>query len=99
LRAGLEWAVTFKDAYGIRVLNLSLGTDSTQSYLTDPLDFAIERVWNSGIVVVVAAGNRGTAPGTISKPGDDPLVITTGSADDHTTSNINDHTLHSYPGV
>jgi serine protease AprX len=99
LLAGLEWVVTFKDAYGIRVLNLSLGTDSTQSYLTDPLDFAIERVWNSGIVVVVAAGNHGTAPGSISKPGDDPLVITAGSADDHTTSNNNDDTLASFSGV
>ncbi|HKY74917.1 MAG TPA: S8 family peptidase [Acidimicrobiia bacterium] len=99
LLAALEWVVTFKDAYGIRVLNLSLGTDSTQSYLTDPLDFAIERTWNAGIVVVVAAGNRGTAPGTISKPGDDPLVITAGAVDDRTTSAISDDTLASFSGV
>ena len=99
LLAALEWVVTFKDAYGIRVLNLSLGTDSTQSYLTDPLDFAIERTWNAGIVVVVAAGNRGTAPGTISKPGDDPLVITAGAIDDRTTPGISDDTLASFSGV
>ena len=99
LLAALEWVVTFKDAYGIRVLNLSLGTDSTQSYLTDPLDFAIERTWNAGIVVVVAAGNRGSAPGTISKPGDDPLVITAGAVDDRTTPANNDDTLASFSGV
>ena len=93
LLAALEWVVTFKDAYGIRVLNLSLGTDSPQSYLTDPLDFAVERTWNAGIVVVVAAGNHGTASGSISKPGDDPLVITAGSVDDRTTPAISDGLL------
>jgi serine protease AprX len=99
LLAALEWVVTFKDAYGIRVLNLSLGTDSTQSYLTDPLNFAVERTWNAGIVVVAAAGNHGTAPGTISKPGDDPLVITAGSVDDRTTTALSDDTLASFSGV
>ena len=99
LLAALEWVVTFKDAYGIRVLNLSLGTDSTQSYQVDPLDFAVERTWNAGIAVVVAAGNHGTAPGSISKPGDDPLVITAGSTDDHTTGALSDDTLASFSGV
>jgi serine protease AprX len=99
LLAALEWVVTFRDAYGIRVLNLSLGTDSTQSYLTDPLNLAVERVWSSGIVVVVAAGNGGTAPGTISKPGDDPLVVTTGASDDHTTVKDTDDTLATFSGV
>ncbi|MGH2671180.1 MAG: S8 family serine peptidase, partial [bacterium] len=93
LLAALEWVVTFKDAYGIRVLNLALGTDSTQSYRTDPLNFAVERVWNSGIVVVTAAGNRGPAAGTISKPADDPFVITAGASDDHTTGTGSDDTV------
>ena len=34
--AGIQWVVSFKDRYGIKVLNLSLGTDSTQSYRVDP---------------------------------------------------------------
>src|SRR5206468_1690636 len=40
LIAALQWVVQNKTAYNIRVLNLSLGTDSTQSYTIDPLDFA-----------------------------------------------------------
>jgi len=96
LLAALEWVATYKDVYGIRVVNLSLGTESNQSYLTDPLNLAVERVWNSGIAVVVAAGNQGTAPGTIAKPGDDPLVITVGSTDDHTTATNRDDTLASF---
>ncbi|HEX2699693.1 MAG TPA: S8 family peptidase [Acidimicrobiales bacterium] len=99
LLAALQWVVTFKDVYGIRVLNLSLGVDSAQDYRTDPLNFAIERVWNAGIVVVTAAGNGGTASGTIAKPGDDPLVITAGAADDHTTPAQDDDTLAAFSGT
>lgn len=79
--AGLQWVVSHQDEYDIRVLNLSFGTDSTQSYLVDPLDYAVERVWFSGILVVVSAGNRGSGAGTINKPGDDPYVVTVGAAD------------------
>ncbi|MGI8686101.1 MAG: S8 family serine peptidase, partial [Acidimicrobiales bacterium] len=99
LLAALQWVVTFKDAYDIRVLNLSLGVDSAQDYRTDPLNFAIERVWNAGIVVVTAAGNGGTGAGTIAKPGDDPLVITAGTADDHTTPALGDDTLAAFSGT
>jgi serine protease AprX len=97
--AALEWVVTFKDAYGIRVLNLALGTDSSQSYRTDPLNLAVERVWNSGIVVVAAAGNGGAAPGSISKPGDDPFVVTVGASDDRTTPKLGDDTLAPFSAV
>ena len=43
----------------IRVLNLSFGTDSTQSYQIDPLAYATEVAWRAGIVVVTSAGNAG----------------------------------------
>jgi serine protease AprX len=80
--AGLQWVVAHRDLYHINVLNLSFGTDATQSYLLDPLDFAVEQVWRAGILVVVAAGNDGElGPGAISKPGDDPFVLTVGAAD------------------
>ena len=88
--AGIQFAVSFKDKYGIKVLNLSLGTDSTQSYHVDPLNYAVEKAWDSGIAVVVSAANLGPGAGTISKPGDDPLVITVGAEDDRGTSSLND---------
>jgi serine protease AprX len=94
--AGIQWVVSFKDRYGIKVLNLSLGTDSTQSYTVDPLNYAVERAWDSGIAVVVAASNRGPGPGTISKPGDDPLVITVGAVDDMGTPGLGDDQLPNF---
>ena len=83
--AAIQWVVTYKDRYGIQVLNLSLGTDSTQSYRVDPLDYAVERAWASGLTVVVAAGNLGPAAGTVTKPADDPFVISVGAVDDRGT--------------
>ncbi len=99
LIAGLDFVATTRDIYGTRVLNLSLAIDSPGSYQNDPLDVAVERVWNSGIVVDTAAGNGGTAPGTISAPGDDPYVITAGADDDHTTAGIGDDTLATFSAV
>jgi serine protease AprX len=94
--AAIQWVVSFKDRYGIRVLNLSLGTDSTQSYRTDPLNYAVERAWEAGIVVVVSASNRGPDPQTISKPGDDPWVITVGAIDDRATNGLGDDTVPNF---
>ena len=88
--AAIQWVVTHKDAYGIRVLNLAFGTDAVQPYLLDPLDAAVERAWAAGVTVVVSAGNRGPGAGTISKPGDDPYVITVGAADIHQTADRSD---------
>lgn len=77
----LQWVVSNKSRFNIRVVNLSFGTDGRQSYLTDPLDRAVERVTDAGILVVTAAGNGGSAPGSISKPADDPKVLTVGAFD------------------
>ena len=93
LLAALQWVASFKDQYSIDVVNLSLGTDATQSYETSPLNYAVEKVWQRGIVVVVAAANRGPDAGTISKPGDDPWVITVGSVDDQGSVGRNDDTV------
>ncbi len=96
--AAIQWVVSFKDRYGIKVLNLSLGTDSTQSYRIDPLDYAVERAWAAGITVVVAASNRGPAPASISKPGDDPFVVTVAALDDRGTPGIGDDQLPDFSG-
>ncbi len=91
--AAIQWVVSFKDRYGIKVLNLSLGTDSTQSYRVDPLNYAVERAWAAGVTVVVSASNRGPDPATISKPADDPFVITVGALDDRGTAPVGDDRL------
>jgi serine protease AprX len=88
--AGLRWAVANRDRYGLRVINLSYGTDSIQAPDRDPLDYAVEQAWAAGLAVVVSAGNDG---GAVSKPGDDPFVITVGAADVHDTAAVDDDSV------
>src|SRR3954469_8298423 len=96
--AAIQWVVQNKVTYNIRALNLSLGTDSTQSYTIDPLDYSVEKAWQAGVVVNVAASNRGPAAGTISKPADDPFVGTVGAIDDKGTNGLNDDVLPNFTG-
>ncbi len=96
--AAIQWVVSFKDQYKIRVLNLSLGTDSRQDWRLDPFNYAVERAWAAGMTVLVAASNQGPAAGTITKPADDPWVITVGSTDDRGTAGVNDDWLPDFSG-
>jgi subtilisin family serine protease len=85
--AGMHWVAAFKDTYNIRVMNLSWGVPSTQHSSVDPLNHAVQRLWGLGITVVVAAGNNGPHLSTITKPADDPLVITVGAYDERGDQN------------
>jgi serine protease AprX len=81
--AAIDWVVQHRDDLGlnIRVLNLSFGTDSTQSYLLDPLAYAAEQAWRHGIVVVAAAGNQGVSADGVADPAIDPYVIAVGASE------------------
>ena len=85
--AAINWVVHHQHDNGlnIRVLNLSYGTNSTQSYTVDPLAYAAEQAWKKGIVVVAAAGNTGYQSGTALPaspiPAYDPYVIAVGGSD------------------
>jgi serine protease AprX len=96
--AAIQWVIAFKNTYNVKVLNLSLGTDATQSYQLSPLDYAVEKAWRSGIVTVVSASNLGPGAGTIDKPADDPFVITVGSVDDSGTVTTSDDTFPAFSG-
>lgn len=81
---GLQFVVDHKSDYNIRVANLSLKSTEPESYRTDPLDAAAEAAWHSGIVVVAAAGNLGSAPDAVSYgPANDPHVLAVGAVDDN----------------
>jgi serine protease AprX len=82
--AALDWVSehpVLPDGTRVRVINLSYGTDSTQSYQVDPLAAAAENAWRHGIVVVTSAGNEGTSTGQLTDPAYDPYVLAVGAAD------------------
>ena len=75
---------------------MSLGFQTSMSTVINPLDQAVQAVWNSGIAVVVSAGNAGPFNGTILSPGDDPLVITVGALDDLAQSSVADDEMANF---
>jgi serine protease AprX len=82
--AAADWIYQNKDAYNIRVANFSLHSAAANSFMFDPLDKAVEKLWFAGVVVVAAVGNygvNGQPSGVPFAPGNDPFVITVGAAD------------------
>ena len=100
--AALDWAVTNKTAYNIRVINMSLGAGVFESYNTDPLTLAAKRAVDAGIVVVAAASNMGKAAdgkpqyGAITAPGNAPWVLTVGASSSMGTTDRRDDTIALY---
>ena len=83
---GIEWCISHRAQYNLRVLNLSLGHPVAESYHTDPLNLACQAAVKAGLVVVCAAGNKGKDSlgrltyGGITCPGNDPSIITVGAS-------------------
>ncbi len=101
--AAVEWAVANRDAYGIRIINLSLGHPVYEPAAQDPLVQAVEAAVQAGIVVVASAGNCGYNSETgqsgyagINSPGNAPSVITVGSLDTKGTETRQDDTVAPY---
>ena len=97
--SGVQWAVKNQKALGIGVLNISMGAVPFPSSVSNPLDQAVESAWRSGIVVVASAGNLGPYNGSITSPGDDPLVVTVGATDDNGTASAADDTMTTFSSV
>jgi serine protease AprX len=80
----IEWVITNRAKYNIRVINLSMTSTVPESYQTSLLDAAVEHAWFNGILVVVAAGNNGLNSNYFA-PANDPFVVTVGATDSNGT--------------
>lgn len=79
--AGIDWAISNKDTYGIDIINMSLGTTGSSDG-RDATSQAANRAADAGIVVAVAAGNSGPAKQTIGSPGAAEKALTVGAMAD-----------------
>ena len=68
----IRWAVD----HGARIINLSLGTNTTINAPTD-MSNAISYAWSKGALIIAAAGNEGT--GTLDYPASLPNVVSVGA--------------------
>jgi serine protease AprX len=96
--AAIDWVVQHRNDPGlnIRVLNLSFGTDSTQDPRLDPLSYAVEAAWRSGIVVVVSVGNDGSTATRVAMPAQNPYVISVGAANSNATEGPENDTVATF---
>ena len=78
--SAIEWCASRTD---VDVISMSLGSPGSDG--SDAGSQAADAAVAAGKVVVVAAGNEGDAPGTISSPGVATDVITVGAASDPST--------------
>ncbi|HEX8292443.1 MAG TPA: S8 family serine peptidase, partial [Pyrinomonadaceae bacterium] len=102
LLSALNWVMTNRTKYNIRVVNLSLGTAAIDSYKNDPLCKAVRSLVNAGVVVVAAAGNDGKNSagqkvyGRIHSPGNEPSAITVGASNTFGTDARADDTVTTF---
>jgi serine protease AprX len=93
----IQWVIAHKSEHNIRVLNLSISAPVKSHYWDDPLNQAVMKAWQAGIVVVVAAGNSGPDPLSIGVPGNNPYVITVGAlTDSYTPTDLSDDYIPSF---
>lgn len=83
MQKGLEWILESQRRYDIRLLNISVGIGSLKDkQKSNQLKKLLEYIWEAGVVVACAAGNKGPAEGSISAIGGCEKVITVGCYDD-----------------
>lgn len=96
---GLSWIRENKERYGIRIVNISVGSYS-RKYMNEnsALVRGVNAAWDDGLVVVVAAGNNGPGTRTITTPGISRKVITVGCSDDYKEVNVMGNKMVDYSG-
>lgn len=76
----MQYIYDIRNTYNIKIVCMSFGAD--YSGTSDPLQKGALALWNSGLVVVAAAGNSGPNSKSIKSPGTSSRIITVGGLDD-----------------
>ena len=100
--AAIDYAISVKTTYNIRVMNMSLGAGVFESYRTDPLTLAPSARWTP-------ASSSSPRPATSARPpmarrstaesrapGNAPWVLTVGASSTHGHADRDDDTIAGY---
>lgn len=96
---GFEWILENKEKYNIRIANISVGANGKSEFECESkLVSGVNKLWDAGIVVCVAAGNNGPSPQSITTPGISRKVITVGASDDEEIVEVMGNITSDYSG-
>lgn len=85
---GLEWILSNRAKYNIKIVNISAGGDFEQSYLHDSLSQMVEECVSQGLTIICAVGNAGNLPNhPVFPPASAPSCIAVGGLDDNNSLN------------
>ena len=102
LLGALDWLLSNRTTYNVRVINMSLGMPAVDSYVFDPVCQAVRHLVDAGVVAVAAAGNNGNDAdgrkvyGQIHAPGNEPSAITVGASNTFGTDARADDVITTY---
>lgn len=77
----IDWLIKHYMYYGVRIVNISVGMplDEKGDPQQEILLKKVEQLWDLGLLVIVAAGNEGPGPYTVTVPGISRKVVTVGA--------------------
>lgn len=85
LNKGLIWIIRLTEKYPVRIVNISIEIDMVNDINKEEIELlksCMDILWEKDILVVVAAGNGGPKPMSISMIGDQGKCICVGCHDD-----------------
>ena len=96
---GIDWILKNMKKYNIKITNISVGSNKKdEGENNSKLVEGVNKLWDAGIVVCVAAGNNGPAPQSITTPGTSRKVITVGASDDSGVVEVMGNVTSDYSG-
>ncbi len=88
----MQWVIKNHKKFDIRIVNMSLGDDTTGSWKNCKVDLLAEKLIENGISIVAAAGNDDKA--AVKPPANSPNVIAVGGWDDNNILNGEESKLY-----
>ncbi len=89
LKEALIWILKIKDKYNIKIVNISIGlNDISNKALLNEVMFLLQKLWDEGLLVVCAVGNKGPKEGSLSFLAEIPNIISVGCHDGEYYKNL-----------
>lgn len=92
----IDWVSEYKNTYDIKVVNISVGVAPYKDSASDPIIQSINKLKETGVIIVCSAGNEGPMIKSILSPGISSNVITVGSCKNNKTYSFLDDDITSF---